>query len=94
MFKNKLFWYFFMMPGSVAGWLFTFFGFFFPIQDEIARMLWIIIACAWCFGHPLELIFSIPAGKSKGIPVSTVVLKTMVLGITWWLPLKMGVIDK
>jgi hypothetical protein len=94
MFKNKLFWYLFMMPGAVVGWLFTFFGFLFPIQNETVKMLWIIIACTWCFGHPLELIFSIPIGKSKGIPVRTVVLKTIALGFTWWLPLKMGVTDK
>jgi hypothetical protein len=94
MFKNKLFWYFCMMPGAVAGWLFTFFGFLFPIQNETVRILWIVIACAWGIGHILELAFSLPVGKTKGIPVSTVVLKTIALGITWWLPLKLGIIER
>ena len=89
-----MFWYLFMMPGAVAGWFFTLFGFLFPIQNETIKMLWIIIACTWGIGHPLELIVSIPIGKSKGIPVGAAVLKTIALGFTWWLPLKMGVTKK
>jgi hypothetical protein len=94
MFKNKMFWYSCMMPGALAGWLFTVYGFLFPMQDETIKMVWIIVACTWGFGHPLELIFSIPIGKAKGIPVKTTVLKTLAFGFTWWLPLKIGVIDK
>ena len=94
MFKNKLFWYFCMMPGALAGWLFVLFGLLFPIQNETIKILWIIITCTWGIGHPVELIASIPIGKSKGIPVRTTVLKTIAFGFTWWLPLKMGVTDK
>ena len=94
MLKNKLFWYFGMMPGAVAGWIFILFGLLFPIQDETIKILWIVIACVWGIGHILELAVSIPIGKSKGIPVRTAVLKTLALGFTWWLPLKMGVTEK
>ena len=31
MLKNKMFWYFCMMPGAVAGWIFTLFGLLFPV---------------------------------------------------------------
>jgi hypothetical protein len=94
MFKNKLFWYFCMMPGALAGWLFALFGLLFPIQNETMKIFWIIITCTWVIGHPLELAFSIPIAKSKGIPAGTALLKTIALGFTWWLPLKMGVTDK
>jgi hypothetical protein len=40
------------------------------------------------------LILSIPIGKKAGISTGTTVLKTLLFGFTWWLPVKMGVIDK
>jgi len=94
MFNNKLFWYFFMMPGAILGWLFIIFGAVFPIGDEIALIFWLAITCLWGIGHPLELILSIPIGKKAGIPNVTTVLKTILFGFTWWLPLKKGVIKK
>ncbi|MGD0278218.1 MAG: hypothetical protein ABSC11_02805 [Smithella sp.] len=94
MLKNKMFWYFCMMPGAVAGWLFTLFGLLFPIQNETIKILWIIVACTWGIGHILELAVSIPIGRSKGVSVKTTLLKTIALGFTWWVPLKMGVTVK
>ncbi|KQC07061.1 MAG: hypothetical protein APR62_07085 [Smithella sp. SDB] len=94
MFNNKLFWTIFMMPGAILGWLFIIFGLLYPIENELLRKIWIIIVCIWCIGHPLELILSIPIGKKAGISTGTVFLKTMLFGFTWWLPLKLGVLDK
>jgi hypothetical protein len=94
MFKNKVFWYLFMMPGAILGWLFIIGGVICPIGNETLRTIWLVIVCVWCIGHPLELILSIPIGKKAGISTGTTILKTMLLGFTWWLPVKMGVLDK
>jgi len=83
-----------MMPGAILGWIFTIFGFVCPIGNETVRMLWLVITCIWVITHPLELILSIPIGKKTGIKIGTTVLKTLLFGFTWWLPVKMGVIDK
>ena len=94
MFSNKMFWYFFMMPGAILGWLFIIGGVICPIVNETVRMLWLVITCIWVITHPLELILSIPIGKKAGISTGTTVLKTLLFGFTWWLPVKMGVLDK
>ena len=94
MFKKKKIWYLFMMPGAILGWIFTIFGFVCPIENETLQTIWLVIACICCIGHPPELILSIPIGKKAGISTGTTVLKTLLFGFTWWLPVKMGVIDK
>lgn len=94
MLKNEKFWYLFMMPGAVAGWFFIVYGLLFPIQDENLRMVWVAVAFLWGVGHIFELAISIPIGKSKGIPLKTIMIKTIVFGITWWLPLTFGFIKK
>jgi len=94
MFKKKIFWYLFMMPGAILGWLFIIGGVVCPIANETVRMLWLAITCIWVITHPLELILSIPIGKKAGISTATTVLKTLLFGFTWWLPVKMGVLDK
>jgi len=94
MFNNKLFWSLFMMPGAILGWIFTIFGFVCPIENETLRILWIVVACIFCIGHPVELLTSIPIGKKAGISTGTTVLKTLIFGFTWWVPVKMGVLDK
>ena len=83
-----------MMPGAILGWLFIIGGVVCPIVNETVRMLWLVITCIWVITHPLELILSIPIGKKAGISTDTTVLKTLLFGFTWWLPVKMGVLDK
>ncbi len=92
MFKSKLFWYG-MFPGSIAGWIFAVYGFIVPITNETVRTIWIGILCVWLIGHPLELLISIPIGKKAGISVFKTVIKTIILGFTWWAPVKLGVFD-
>lgn len=94
MLKNKYFWNFFIMPGSILGWLFIIFGLLNTIENESIKMAWMIITGLWCIGHPLELTQAIPAGKKAGLSTRTIVIKTLVFGITWWFPLKLGYIDK
>ncbi|MBN1365348.1 MAG: hypothetical protein JW976_11130 [Syntrophaceae bacterium] len=94
MFKNEKFWYLCAMPGAVAGWIFILYGLLFPFHDKTVKILWLAVVFIWGIGHLLELAASIPIGKSKGIPVRIVVIKTIVFGITWWLPLKLGFISE
>jgi hypothetical protein len=56
MFKKKIFWYLFMMPGAILGWLFIIVGVVCPIVNETVQMLWLVITCIWVITHPLELI--------------------------------------
>jgi hypothetical protein len=48
----------------------------------------------WGIGHTLELILSIPISKKDGINTHTAVLKTLLFGFTWWLPVNVGVLEK
>jgi len=54
-----------MMPGAILGWIFTIFGFACPIENEILRIFWIVVACIFCIGYPVELLTSIPIGKKR-----------------------------
>ncbi|HNZ64852.1 MAG TPA: hypothetical protein PKJ10_03365 [Smithella sp.] len=94
MFKNEKFWHVVMMPGAVAGWIFIVYGLLFPIQDESLRIVWMAVAFLWGVGHIFELAAAIPIGKSKGIPLKTIIIKTIVFGVTWWVPLAFGFIKK
>src|SRR5664280_2966675 len=66
MLKKKIFWYLFMMPGAILGWIFIIGGVVCPIVNETVRMLWLVITCIWVITHPLELILSIPIGQKAG----------------------------
>jgi hypothetical protein len=82
-----------LMAGSVAGWLFIFWGIFFPFAFGPLRFLWWIVMPTWAILHPLELAMSLPIGKEKGLAPQRVFIKTMAFGFTWWLPLKLGVFE-
>ena len=82
-----------MMAGSVSGWVFIFFGVFFPFDGSFIKILWIFVLLGWTILHPLELAMSLPIGKEKGLTPERIFIKTMVFGFTWWLPLKLGVFD-
>lgn len=44
--------------------------------------------------HLTELPIAFRIGKEKGLTKSIVVIKTMVYGFTWWVPLRRGVINE
>nr|MDA8402863.1 hypothetical protein [Desulfobacteraceae bacterium] len=64
--KKRVFWKG-LMAGSVAGWLFVFWGCFFPFHGGMMRILWWGVMLGWTILHPLELAVSIPIGKQKGL---------------------------
>jgi hypothetical protein len=90
--KNRIFWQL-MMAGSVIGWLFIVFGIIFPFEGGWMRIAWWCVLLGWGVLHPLELVFSLPAAKTRGLALERAFAKTMLFGFTWWVPLKMGVFD-
>lgn len=92
MFKSELFWKVQNLM-SVAGWIFIIFGSLNPFEGSIYNV-WLFIFILWGIGHPLELIISIPIGKNAGVSIGTSILKTILFGLTWWYPLKKGIIKK
>jgi hypothetical protein len=42
--------------------------------------------------HTSEIPYARKIGSEKNIPFSRVVVKTILFGFTWWLPLKKGII--
>ncbi len=91
--KNPLFWYG-AMGIAILGWLYIFLGLFFSVGAGFPRTLWIAVSLLWVVGHPLELLQALPIGKQAGVSKGTTIAKTLVFGITWWLPLKKGVFSQ
>lgn len=86
---SKLFWYG-NMGGAIAGWIFIFSGLLTPFQGGI-KMAWLTVSIIWCVAHPLELITSLPIGEKAGFSTKQTIINTLVFGITWWIPVKIGV---
>ncbi len=86
---NKLFWHGNMI-GAVAGWCFILWGAATGLTGAV-HVLWVVVALLWIVGHPFELVFALPVARKAGFPVSKAVIMTLVFGITWWLPVKLGV---
>ncbi len=90
MLDNKLFWQG-NMVGAVGGWIFAFYGLIYPIDSFFVKILWLIVLLGWGIGHSIELKQSLPIAKEAGVPLGTAIVKTLVFGLTWWVPLKRGV---
>ncbi len=86
-------WKYVLMPGSIIGWAFALSGVIFPYEGVI-KTIWLVILLIWAVIHPLEIFISWNIGKSKNISFARTAIKTILFGFTWWLPLKMGVIEK
>jgi hypothetical protein len=88
--SSRYFWYV-MMAGAIIGWLFALSGLIAPFTDETVRLIWLIVLIVWVVGHPLELPISLPIGEKAGLSKQRTVIKTILFGFTWWLPVKLGV---
>ncbi len=44
--------------------------------------------------HASELVISFKIGKEKGLSTQTIVIKTLIYGFTWWVPVKKGIIEE
>ncbi len=93
MLNSKAFWYVNMAACSVL-WIFVVYGIVSPFQDKIMFIVWLGSLISIAIGHPIELKRFMPIAKEKGIPTMTTVVMVMILGFTWWLPVKKGVFYK
>lgn len=93
MMKNKSFWQA-QMGFAVAGWIFIFWGALAPFSIPAVKSVWWVVLLLWAVGHPLELFASLPVGKRAGLSLERTIMMTLVFGITWWIPLKLGVFDR
>ena len=89
---KKLFWYSNMAGCSIL-WILSIIGIVLPVQNETLYLSCAAVLILFSILHPLELFISIPLGRSKSIPTWKVIVKTILFGFTWWLPLKMGILD-
>jgi len=90
MIKSRVFWYI-MMTGALAGWAFALRGFFMPYESERAKKAWKGVLLGWALGHPLELVLAFPVGRAAGFSAGRTVLKTILFGFTWWVPVSLKV---
>jgi len=92
MFERKSFWYA-QMLGSLIGWAIVIAGFIRPYGKGF-RTVWLVMAAIW-LSHPLEVpAAALKIGRSKGLRLPEILLKTTTFGFTWWLPLKKGVFTR
>lgn len=90
--NNKAFWYF-LMSGSIALFAFAIWLGYYLFPDNLL-LSWIIFIGLVVF-HLSEIpIVSMKIGRERNVPVPAVIVKTLLFGFTWWLPLKNGIIDK
>ena len=92
MLQTKSFWYFLMVFVIVLYALSLMLGSHLYPVDPYKSWLFFI---GMLIVHIIEIpMVSMKIGKGKGVPVSIVVLKTILFGFTWWLPLKKGIIKQ
>jgi hypothetical protein len=90
--NSKIFWYV-LMSGSIVlyGLSIALGRYIFPDSYLLSRVFFIGLLIL----HIAEIqIASLKIGREKKVPDSMTVLKTILFGFTWWLPLKKGIIDK
>ena len=82
------------MGVSLAGWIFIFAGFKLRFKSKGLKLAWLAVTALWSL-HPLEIVlFSYKIGREKGLGPIEIIVKTMAFGITWWKPLKAGIIER
>lgn len=74
------------------GWVFIFVGAFMNLTGFMYA-LWVIITVLWAVGHPFELLIAMPIAKKAGFTLEKTLVNTLVFGIVWWIPVKLGVFE-
>ena len=81
----------------IVGWIYIIIGiiiFQYLLTNWIVLFIWVVDMILSVGVHGAQLYLAIPAGKKVNIPIWKIVLKTMLLGATWWKPLRDGIISK
>ncbi|MDT8271718.1 MAG: hypothetical protein RRA35_00860 [Desulfomonilia bacterium] len=93
MLKNTKLWYV-LMAGALAGWAFAIRGLVKPYENEVLDKLSNKVLMIWGLGHPLELFVSMGIARRAGLSPIRAIIKTVLFGFTWWMPVKLGVFRK
>jgi hypothetical protein len=93
MLKSKGLWSLIMLI-ILAGWGFVLSGLAKPIENRLLKKIHRQMLLIMTLGHALEIPVGLAIGRAAGLPVLRIILKTLVFGFTWWLPLRMGVLKK
>lgn len=79
-----------LMTGAVLLW---------PLALVAGRMFfpqhpWAPLICilAILIVHASELPAACPIGRARGLSRTRILIKTLIFGFTWWVPLKKGVV--
>jgi hypothetical protein len=83
---------YYAMAVPVLGWLYILAGLVVPLEHWLLRAVWWLDVAASAGLHALQLIVALPVARRKGVGAVKAVFKTMLLGATWWKPLRDGVI--
>lgn len=57
------------------------------LASPVAQLWALIVAI-----HALELPLAFIAVRERGIPAGAVVIKTLIFGFTWWVPVRRGIV--
>ena len=89
--SNKTFWMV-LMTGSIGLWALSVVGgqLLFPENPLKAWGLFLILIAI----HVSELPGTFKLGRKLGLSRHSVLIKTMLYGFTWWVPLKKGIFDR
>ena len=88
MVQTKFFWYW-MMAGSVLLYISFLAGGYLLNMPCSGWALFLGLLLL----HLSEVRIAMQVGKPKDIPPLIIVVKTLLFGFTWWLPLRMGVLE-
>ncbi|MBU2515425.1 hypothetical protein KJ966_29260 [bacterium] len=89
--NSKTFWQL-LMIGAIGLWIISVVAGYLLFPENHLQ--------AWSFFlglvilHSAELFTAIPIGRKNGFSVRVSVVKTLLFGFTWWLPVKKGIIEK
>jgi len=80
-----------LMAGAVVLWLFALLAglVFYSEHGPAAWALFFVLIVI----HILEIPLCIRLGRKHGVPAGAAVIRAMVFGFTWWVPLKRGILN-
>ncbi len=81
-----------LMFGAIGLWAIAAAVGYLLIQESLLKAWGFFIVLV--FLHAAELPISLKIGRENGLSAQTVVIKTMLYGFTWWVPVKKGIIER
>ncbi|MEH0020136.1 MAG: hypothetical protein V6Z89_10810 [Desulfobacter sp.] len=76
----------FIVP--ILCWLFIAYGIIYPFENSYLKTIWYIDIFLSAGVHTAMLLVAIPLGKRSGYSALNSIWFTLLLGATWWKPLK------